>query len=124
MAKKFYETDEFKKTQEEWNAKLEASGFDDIEKSEDGYQLRKEVFDPDTEIAGAIEAEAKEITEKILVEFQFERDIDYIVFKLHSEGKSSREIETYLSAHSTKTLTQRAVVNIINKIKKQYLRTK
>lgn len=43
-SKKFYETAEFKKTQKEWAKKLEASGFEDIEKNEDEYVIRPQEF--------------------------------------------------------------------------------
>ncbi len=130
MAKKFYETDSFKKQQAEWYQKiantLDDNGekFVDIEKSETGEYIRPQVFDPDNEIKSTIEAERQEQDLRILSEYYFERDIDLIVFKLHTEGNSSRQIERHLANYSTKTLKQKAIVNLINKIRHDYLRTR
>ncbi len=120
--KKYYETEEFKKIQAETYAKLEASGFNDIEKSEDGYQLRKEVFDPEVEVAHQVEQEKQEVDLKILAEHQFTRDIDFTVFQLHTEGHSSRVIEEKLSLLEPPHLSHMQITRIINKARKDYLR--
>lgn len=121
MKKKFYETPEFESIHKEWELKLEASGFQDIEKSEDGYQLRKQIFDPDMEIKAQIEEETNKLSLEILANYKFDRDIDYVVFKLHTQGKTSREIADYLSRFSTKQLSFQQVAKILAKVKRNYI---
>ncbi len=121
VKKKFFETDEFKKLNEEWSKKLEASGFDDIEKTEDGYTLRPQEFITNkVKYVGG--QDYYDFCQQVLRDYPFKRDIDKFIFEAHTEGKSEREIEVLLSKHSYKSLTSVRIHQIIRKIKEDFSR--
>jgi hypothetical protein len=88
--KKYYETNEFKKINREWEQKLKESGFSDIEK-------------PDVRFSNKIRKEEIELCEK--QENHFDMCREYLnsgkiksirnrsIFELYCEGFSIREIE-------------------------------
>ncbi len=137
--KKFYETAEFKKLQAEWAKKLEDSGFQDIEKTEDGYQLRKEMFSLEDRSKHLYEAQYLRLCNQILEEFEFKCSNDKLIFALHSRGHSEREIEAYLKENSNrlndqikpadrrdfiKPVTNVRINKIINEIKESYVKSR
>jgi hypothetical protein len=107
--KKYYETNEFKKINKEWEKKLKESGFSDIEK-------------PDVRFSNKIRKEEIELCEKTENHFDMCRDylnsgkiknqLDFEIFSLYCEGHSTRTIESRLN----KVLTHMAISTRINKI--------
>jgi hypothetical protein len=120
----YYESDAFKELDYEWKQKLEDSGFQDIEKSEDGYKLRKQTFDAEEPIKHQMQVEQNNLCHRILSEYSFKRDLDKLIFELHTQGLSVRQIESYLTKHAYKSIYFTRIGRIINQIKKDFLRTK
>jgi hypothetical protein len=121
--KKFYETEAFLKLSREWDKALEDEGFEPLSNFENGTVLNPQKFSvtDEDEIGGSNYAR---LCEEILTKYEFERDIDFIIFELHSEGKTFREIEAYLKHNGLREYSYRQCTNIVNRIKTNYLKMK
>ncbi len=117
--KKYYETDDFKELQKSWYGKLKDSGFNDVENFENENMIQPEIFKVD-KVQSFGGSEYYDFCQAVLREYNFERHVDQLIFELHTEGKSVREIEIYLQNHSDKKLKYRAINDVINKIKKDF----
>lgn len=127
MTKKYFETESFAQMNAEWNQKLAASGFEDIEATENGV-VRPQIFTAQkTQYVGG--ANYYEYCQLVLRTFPFKRDLERVVFEYHAEGKSEREIATWLAenAHKEefehlrlKPLTNIRVHQIIKRIKEDF----
>jgi len=118
--KKFYETPEFKKLQTKWYARIKKKGFVDIEEGQDERIVEPEVFNTETnQYHHGIEY--YELCLRILAEGKFRKEIYKLIFELHTEGKSEREIAGELEKLDA-GLTPQAVSEIIKRIKKNFLR--
>lgn len=118
--KKYYETEEFIKLSREWEKKLEAEGLGTIE---NGTLIEPEKFSitDEQEIGGS---NYSKLCQEILTNYNFERDVDYVIFELHSEGKTVRFISDYLKLNGLRKYSFRQCTNIIKKIKDDYARGK
>ncbi len=121
--KKYYQTEEFLKLSREWDKKLEDEGFEPLGTLESGTVINPQKFtvtDP-TEIGGS---NYSKLCQQILSEFEFQRDIDYVIFELHTQGKTVRYIEHHLRQNGLRNYSFRQCLNIIAKIKDDYARMK
>lgn len=120
----FYRTREFLKIQKRWYSKLKNNGFEDIENGKDRRIVRREIIKMDESSPNAWSGQNyTELCAAILRDYRFKRPIDRIIFEKHSEGKSVREIETYLSENvKGRTLKYRAICYVIQNIKEDYLK--
>jgi hypothetical protein len=111
MSKKFWQTKEFKRLNEEWYLKLKASGFNDIE-TEKSIEQNYIIPQPKITASGLIrnnqqveyfnsldrivfEREAKYEGDKYLGGL-YKDDTDIVVFDCHRAGKSIRETRDLL----------------------------
>lgn len=120
MKKKFYETEEFKRLNKEWQKKLEESGFEDIEKSDNDFIRQHQVFTAD-KVQSEGGREYYLLCQKILREYDFKDNLHRLIFELHTEGKSVREISTFLQLNSERTLKKSVISDVINKIKNTFI---
>lgn len=122
-AKKFYETTEFKRLKKEWDRKLAASGFDDIEKNDTENIVTNEIIKTGenmymhyvdfVENAGL---DYYQFCHQILREFNFKRELDRVVFELYTEGRTVREISSDLESKGLKPLKKSSIDELIKKI--------
>jgi hypothetical protein len=118
-----YQSDDLLKVKREWYRKLAKQGFEDLERIDkpDGF-IQPEIINK----AAHREQNAHsyyQMCHEILRNEPFwlsRRDMDYKIFELHTEGKSTREIEAYLKEKSYRPVTWVAIHKIIKKIKKDY----
>lgn len=109
MAKKFYETAEFKKLNAKWYKKLGQEQDD------------TDVIQPEI-INGDLSLDYYQLCQSILSEFDFKRPIDKTIFELHTQGMPVREIEEWLQENSIRKLKKDAISEIINRTKEAYLK--
>jgi hypothetical protein len=122
MAKKlFNQTPEFKKLQAEWAQKLADSGFQDIEKGELDTVIRPQIIKTQKNqyIGGT---DYFTFCQEILRLFRFKKEIHRIIFSLHSEGMSERDICQRLKQNQRVTFSQKGINLIIHRVKEQYLK--
>ena len=99
------QTNELKKLQKEWYSKLEAEGFEDIEDSA-GRLKRWDSFYFKLRHRGprfAAKEEYFRIAERFLYSHSFSEKADKLIWKMHSEGLSCREIAIQLKNQGIKT---------------------
>lgn len=120
--KKYYEKDSFKTLQNEWENKLLAAEFEDITTHEEEYVVQPQVFKTN-KVQSITGLDYYEYCQLILREYNFERDVDLVIFEQHTEGKSVREIEEYLKKNDFKPIKYRQVHNIIERIKETFGRS-
>lgn len=120
--KKFYETDTFKSTQEEWYSKLKTEGFEDIEKGETEDLIQPQIF-----TAGKINGglDHYQYCQAILNEpnffpANFKGDLHRAIFELYSEGKTLAEIHEWTKTQECRPLTRMRISQIISEIKERY----
>jgi hypothetical protein len=131
--KKYYETAEFKKLQGEWEKKLQSSGFDDIEPTHDEYYIRPQEFVVDKKkTSGGLDY--YQLCQQILREYDFGHasaesdresfiaDTRRLIFELHTEGRSRREISDSLKDNGVRAYSDKRCEQIIQEIKENYLR--
>jgi hypothetical protein len=123
--KKYFQTKEFHAQAREWEEKLAASQASaevpDFSVQEEEYVVRPQVFQKEkVQSVGGLDY--YQFCQQVLNEYSFKRDIDRLVFELHTEGKSNRDIEIYLITHSYKQLKHFRIGLIINEIKTNFLR--
>src|ERR1700676_3488136 len=94
IQKKFYKTNEFNDLSKEWNAKLKASGFNDLEEGENEY----------TKLPISVNTRASRFKSRTETERYFEIASDYLrngkfntpnermIWELHCQGDSLVEI--------------------------------
>lgn len=117
--KKFYETEKFKKLQARWYAKLEKDGFVDIEKSEDEYMVRPEVFNAEPlEYSGG--TDYRLMCEEILEQTKFRTEIHRQIFKLHAAGLSERQIEKQIEDEHGTSFKQQVINRFIRRTIEDY----
>lgn len=108
--------EDFAKLQSEWYGKLAQEGFDDLENPNDQDAPIEREKIQDTRGDGYYE-----FCQAILRDFKFKRDLDRLIFELHTEGRSEREIAAYLKEKSYKIITHIRVHQIIKATKEKFL---
>lgn len=97
--KKYYESEEFNKTQEEWYARLKATGFRDVEyKSEkEGQFCKMQVFDANLlkqqYYDKCLDLAAKKCNDKTI----FKTPDEFKIYLDHAKGLNLREIQETLA---------------------------
>lgn len=126
LKKKFYETEAFQNVKDEWYSKLEASGFEDIETGSDEYVVERQKF-KSQKVQSESGLDYYEYCNKILRDYPFPDtymgEVHKVIFELHTEGKSVRDIKEDLIAKGYKKLSHVSIHNIINKIKEEFGRS-
>lgn len=110
---KFYETVEFKKINRKWKKKLKASGFKDIESNE--FTLQHFSY----EIAykhNTFTLDYYSKCDSFLLTHTFPNQIDKLIWQMHADGKSVRQIEAYLLLNGISEISYRTVHNKIKAI--------
>lgn len=122
MAKrKFNETSEFKALEKQWYAKLDASGFDNIEKGETDTVIRPQIIKTQkSQYDGG--NSYYDLCQSILREFRFKKEVHRIIFSLHADGRSEREIIGWLSTSMGLTFSKTGIHTLIKRVKEQYLK--
>lgn len=110
--KKFYETDEFKKINEEWQMKLTESGFDDLEK-QDKHFIQPQSFYPASKTKKS--PEYYQLMQLIADTHAFNRTVDKVIMQLHADGKSLRQIASSLREMNETPLKKSAIQDVIKK---------
>lgn len=107
-------TKEFKKLQRKWYAKAKASGFQDIERNEDelhsltSYAGNNRYNPPRREAW----TEYYRLAGQFLNEWKFESASERLIWELHAEGYTIREIAALIKKHRVK-IKKSAVGNVI-----------
>ncbi len=115
--KRYFETEEFKRLDSEWKAKLKESGFEDLE-DENENLTEAQISTQSSYAKGAAYYEA---IERIVQEYPFKRETDRVILKLHSEGMSLRKIAERLQADpNLKPLKFKGVQWVIREILKDF----
>lgn len=120
---------EFKKLQKEWYEKLAESGFNDIENTEDEYAPLKDTYSTSgwkralSDPRNVQKEEYFSNATLFLDTYEFVKQKDEIVWRLHSEGMSNRSISKELRGMGfNKKVAPRTIDRIINKYKEIMLR--
>lgn len=115
MKKKFFETTEFQKLQKEWDKKLKASGFTDIqsESEKTGDYITKQVI----KVNKSFVAYNQQCL-AYLHSGKIEDKTDLFIFESHCNGLSSYEITDLLPMKGFKPLDRRTVDRRILRILK------
>ena len=101
--KKYYETDDFKALEKEWEAKLKASEFEDAERTVNGERVLKQHAENVYRQADLLTRENKAtyftmIAQRTARE-KFTNPVDKIVMTMLAEGKKIKEIVYFLQEH-------------------------
>lgn len=102
---KFYESDSFKKQQDEWYKKLKDKGFKDIEHNESTPYLTNHHIRDSRAIgrgSASMALEYYQAASEFLWQHKFPNKYDRYVWEQHTRGKSIRDIVKLLSVHRTK----------------------
>lgn len=120
---------DFKKLQREWDAKLKASGFEDIEQRHDGnlktwasarvfkekrngeYYENKAVYYQSVE-------EYYRLAGQFLHTYKFDSDKERLIWEKHADGMSMNEITAYMKKRRFKVY-RCLVQNVIQKLAKE-----
>lgn len=123
MGKKYYETEEFLRLSREWEQKLESDGFEPLSAFESGTTINPQKFTvtDEEEIGGS---NYSKLCQTIMQEYNFVRDVDYLIFDLHTQGKTIRFIEEYLKNNDHRHIKRSQVADIIKRVKDDYVRGK
>lgn len=121
--KKFYETDSFKSLQDDWDKKLEESGFEDIETRDGEYSVEPQKFKTNkSKFTGGIDH--YQYCQSILQNYRFPEgpkgDLHRAIFEHYAEGRTMSEIESWIKTQDTKPLSRMRINQIINQIKQNY----
>lgn len=115
MSQKFHQTKEFKNIDTIWKKKLKASGFQDQEIDE---YLQKDSEYYRRNYSNTIKVEAKETYYRLAGQFlyshKFTTQKEELIWKLHAEGLSDRDIADRLKKLGF-TSTKKSAVNNITK---------
>lgn len=118
--KPFNETTEFKAERKKWYARLDAEGFEDIEKGETDTVIRPQIIKVQkSQYDGG--NSYYELCQNILREFRFKKEIHRVIFSQHTEGRSEREIVNTLANQGLR-FSQKGINLLINRVKEQYLK--
>ncbi len=119
--KKFYETNDFKKAKAQWYGLLKETGFADIEEGEDETVIRPQVI-TGTEVKKQYQGglDYYQLCQSIIRDYKFKKEVHRTIFELHAEGKSERDIVTWLHANTTLTYSQKGINKIIHRIKLEF----
>lgn len=121
----------FKKLKKEWYRKLKKEGFVDIEKAEHSlgpfYSCARR-FDVGSrdEVAEVtnLKYDAKEeyyrLAEHFLNEFEFDNKIEKIIWTMHTEGKTIREISSLKKIKMKKDKVHEVIKRLASEMKKLY----
>jgi len=116
------QSQEFKALQKEWDAKLKASGFDDIEDTTREDRPLKAWHNFRFKRTPIVQREATETyidsAKALLLTYPFKNPTHRRIWELHCEGKSRREIEEAISGFK-KTYKHANIQFIINKIARE-----
>lgn len=95
---------DFKKLQDLWYAKLEKSGFKDIEQDEQYFKSSPDIFraKPD-KVWIESKIEYYRLAGQMLHDYTFQSNLEKIVWELHSDGKSLDKIIDILKDRKIKT---------------------
>ena len=119
-----YKTQKFKTLQEKWYKKLKDTGFNDIESDEntlkrwEGHAFVKSRYQVAT-----FESKQKyfALAGQFLNECKFETRKHKIIWEMHCDGKSTREIEKELKRRKIVNPSRDVVNKIVRKIAKEML---
>lgn len=101
-----HQSKEFKKLQKVWARKLKQSGFDDIEQDEDTLKnwastyfrgKHHGFYFSESLIFHSAKEEYYRLATHFLNDHEFENPINRVIWQMHSEGKSIRDIVKHLS---------------------------
>jgi hypothetical protein len=119
-----FKTEKFKNLKEKWYKKLAASGFNDIEKDEDTLKVwESHAFGKHRYNAKLYDSKEKyfALAGQFLNEAKFESRRHKLIWKLHSEGASIRDIEIELKRRKYESASKSVVAVEISKMKKEML---
>lgn len=120
MAKKsFYETASFKALQSKWYKKLEDSGFVDIEKGETDSVVKPEIISTKTAQYHVGDLYSN-LCQNILATFKFKKEIHKVIFQLHANGLSEREIKETVQTERGITVSQKGINLLIKRVKEEH----
>lgn len=116
---KFYKNKSFQKLQEKWYGKLKKEGFEDAEHDEDHLKLHhKYRFDAYCE---EITYNAKEsyyrLAGQFLGDHNFKTKTDKVIWDLHSQGFSYREIVKLARRHGIRTKKDKVLATVQRLVK-------
>jgi hypothetical protein len=94
---KFYESEEFKTLNRSWKKKLKASGFKDIEISEDEL-VRHSFHLTQAYVSGTYDYYLA--AQEFLLQHKFKTELDRKIWEWHCEGRSCRYIASKLRRQS------------------------
>lgn len=131
---------EFKKLKKEWYDRLEEAGFKDIEQDEDNlkvwtttkinsiiYGRNKSKYNIQTTLSRIEDKKAYyDLATQFLNDYQFTDKTLKIIWALHAEGSSHREISLALASHGIKKSRQRvldAIHDLRDKMMRKYATT-
>jgi hypothetical protein len=120
-----YKTPQFKKLQEKWYKKLKDEGFNDIEKGEDTLMVcNSTAFRKSRYPIESYNAKVRyfALAGQFLNDNKFETRKDKIVWELHTNGKSTREIETELKRRKILNPSRDMTNKIIRRLAKEMLK--
>ncbi len=138
MAKKYYETDEFKRLNTKWSKKLEKSGFKDIDPDdtetiqleivtlpqyksqyEQGtqgyYELCQKILRTHEEV---MTSDSSTYVKKHKI---FKTDVQKRIFELHTEGKSETDISQLLKVEFGQTYSRENINYVVRTIKDTFI---
>jgi hypothetical protein len=95
--------------------------FVDIEKGEPETVIRPQIIKTEkSQYHGGMDYD--DLCQTILREFQFRKEAHRIIFSLHSEGKSERDIQDELKRKHSFSISQKGINLVINRVKEQFLK--
>lgn len=117
--KKYYETDEFRKMQEAWYARLAEEGFQDTEKNDTDTIIQPQVFTRvKNQVRGGLEYYAW--CQRILRNYGFKNELHQLIFELHAEGVPNRDIVAELERRGLRKYHNTGIMKIIDRIVKDF----
>lgn len=120
--KSLFQSPKFKKLQSEWYKKLKVAGFEDAE-TQKGALKEWHSFRFNKNSSNLTIQEMQETAtyytkaEHLLNSFEFKSELHKTIWKLHSEGKSYREISDLLPSLNLKPLQSTQIGVIIQEIR-------
>jgi uncharacterized protein YggL (DUF469 family) len=118
--KKFYETDEFKALNAKWQGRAKKSGFDDIDPGDTSVINSQIISTQKTQYDGG--NSYYEFCQIILREFRFQKEIHRTIFTLHAEGKSEREIQSWIKKNTMVNFSKTGIHDLIIRVKESFLK--
>jgi hypothetical protein len=108
----------FQKLQQKWYAKLEKSGFKDIEQDEDNLKRWSSDFTT-KKFLDTYEAKADYyyMATQFLNDYKFETQIERVIWEYHAEGISNRNVAKLLKKVKI-SMSHSSVLIIVSRLKK------